>query len=203
MGGDFGAALGVVVDDGPAADAYRSIPRWSLMMTRISKRTFRSLAAVALVGAATACGSTVDVDHYSGTDVRTVGADSLFTGIDRQYSGLTDSATYAIRTTDAWAALWARASSRQSPAPPLPAVDFTRNMVLVVAMGARNTGGYSVAIDRVTDTDGGGRVVESTLSHPVNCVVTQALTAPFAAVVVPTTSLSVHFVNRTGERRCS
>jgi hypothetical protein len=172
-------------------------------MTRLSL-SLRTLIVAALAASAAACRSTVDVDHYSGgTDVRTVSGDSLFKGISPYYSGLTDSATYLIRDQAAWSALWTRIN-KNGGAMPLPVVDFSKDMIIVVAMGGRGTGGYGVTIDRVVDTDGGGRVVEATMSYAGrSCIVTQALTAPFAGVLVPATSKAVHFDLRSVVNNCS
>jgi PrcB C-terminal len=169
---------------------------------RLTSRSLCTLAAAAILGTA-ACRNSTIYDDYSGVDVVIVDAIPLFTGVNVSYSGLTDSATYAIRTNAEWTALWAKATSGQQPAPPVPVVDFSKNMVLLVAMGTRGTGGYGVTIDHVTDGGAGERIVESTLTHPVNCVVTQALTAPFAAVLAPASTVPVRFVNRSAEHRCS
>jgi hypothetical protein len=175
----------------------------STIMTRHLPSFIRAAAAGAAIAVVAACSAPGEpIGDDIGVDVSIGSADTLFTGANAYFSGLTDSAVYVVRTPAEWTALWAKATRNQSPAPPAPAVDFSRYMVLVVAMGSRPTTGYTVSIDRVADVDG-GRVVEATLTSPVHCVTGQAFTAPFAAVVAPLTALPVHFVNRAAQHRCS
>ncbi len=168
--------------------------------------TLRSAPArAALVGAAliaaAACGASGDSGlGPNATVVRTESADTLF--LRASFSGLSDSGTFAVRTADEWAGMWAKATRGQQPAAAAPTVDFSRNMVLLVAMGTRPSGGYVARIDRVYDASG-TRVVEATFTSPQNCLTTQALTAPYAAVIAPTTAAPVRFVTKAEVRRCS
>src|SRR5439155_15027409 len=57
-----------------------------------------------------------------------------------------DSVRIVVRDGDAWRAVWAQATSTQPSPPPLPAVDFTREMVLVVGAG-RMTPGDQIHVD--------------------------------------------------------
>lgn len=49
--------------------------------------------------------------------------------------GIPDSMNLVIRDEAAWRDVWRRATSTETSAPPLPAVDFDNEMVLVVAAG--------------------------------------------------------------------
>jgi hypothetical protein len=166
---------------------------------------FRSMPVrAALVGAAliaaAACGGSDDPGlGPNATIVRTESADTLF--LRASFSGLSDSGGYAVRTPDQWAGVWAKATRGQQPAAAAPTVDFSRNMVLLVAMGTRPSGGYTARIDRVYDADG-TRVVEATFTSPQNCLTIAAITAPCAAVIAPTTAAPVRFVTKAEVRRC-
>lgn len=72
-----------------------------------------------------------------------------------------DSVRIVVRDINMWATVWARATSTQRSAPPLPAVDFGSEMVLVVGAGKMSPGdqirvdsagvrrGYFVAVVRI------------------------------------------------------
>lgn len=62
--------------------------------------------------------------------------------------GIADSTRRVVRDVDAWQQAWSRATSRQEDPPPTPAVDFDRDMVLVVAAG-RSSPGDRIRIDSV------------------------------------------------------
>ena len=54
-----------------------------------------------------------------------------------------------IRDEDAWARLWERIHENVTPRPPLPAVDFSRHMLIAVATGTRPSGGFGIAVKSV------------------------------------------------------
>src|SRR2546430_16356309 len=57
------------------------------------------------------------------------------------YSGLVDAADLVISDSQTWAVIWARLNAGRQPDPPLPAVDFGTERVILVALGQRNSGG--------------------------------------------------------------
>ena len=84
---------------------------------------------------------------------------------------------------------------------PAPAdVDFSREWVAFYGLGVRNTGGYSAEILSVTNIASAELLVLETKSQSPgpDCIVTQAITYPFAAIkfeipeVVPTWATSEH-----------
>lgn len=61
----------------------------------------------------------------------------------------------------------------------IPAIDFTKSQVVVLFLGAKNTGGYSISIDRVEE-ENGKLVVYKKIEKPApGAMVTMALTSPF------------------------
>ena len=95
-------------------------------------------------------------------------------------SGITASERRVIRDDASYAQFWASLGAGGER----PAVDFTRDVVLAVAGGQRNTGGYSIAVDRV-NRSGSGVAVEVVETTPGRgCLMTQALTQPVDVVVV-------------------
>ena len=69
-------------------------------------------------------------------------------------------------------------------------------MVVLVAMGQRPTGGYSITVEGVYDASGRmfARVREK--SPGATCIVSEAFTAPVDAVRVPRRDGAVIFVER-------
>ena len=84
-----------------------------------------------------------------------------------------------IRDEQSWAGFWNRLGAFNRPA-----VDFTRDVVIAVASGQRSSGGYEIAVQRVTRTGNALSIdVVETAPGPT-CVTTQALTQPIDVVVV-------------------
>lgn len=70
-------------------------------------------------------------------------------------------------------------------AAPTP-VDFTSGRVLLVDMGRRNTGGYSIAVTSVTSGTNSVTVNIQLTKPRENCITTQAITNPYQFVFIPT-----------------
>jgi hypothetical protein len=82
-------------------------------------------------------------------------------------------------------------------------VDFTRDVVVAVAAGQRSTGGYEIAVDRVTQNNGelSVEVVERTPGP--NCMTSASLTQPVDVVIVPIADAqSWSFLERKEIRGC-
>ena len=109
-----------------------------------------------------------------------------------------------IRTELAWRVLRQHHNTvtqvidgQESPLPP-PAVDFSRETVLVATMGRRSSGGYSI---KFTDVRHAGDQVIATLKTtapgPAE-MVTMALSAPYAIIAIPRHEGPVEFRDSSG-----
>lgn len=107
----------------------------------------------------------------------------------------------AITTPKEWVDFWVRCY-RPGRGPSRPDVNFETDMVLVATMGPRDTGGYSIAFERIEHGDGVlvAHVVET--SPGPDCVVSQSLTAPATAILVHQPGVDVDFVERKAVNDC-
>ena len=108
--------------------------------------------------------------------------------------GLFDAAAQqVVRDQAAWQALWTRLHVNASPAPALPAVDFTRDMVVVAAMGTKSHGGYKIAITAAAE-DAGKVTVEVTETSPgARCMNAMMMTSPVVVAKLPRRAGDVTF----------
>ena len=114
-------------------------------------------------------------------------------GYFRFNSGLAQPLYTSVRDYRSWHAMWDRIVSRHGPKPLSPAIDFSKDMVLIAATGTRPTGGYRIQIVSVRDT---GREIIATAvrtSPGRSCGTTAALTAPADVVRVPTSANPVRW----------
>lgn len=68
----------------------------------------------------------------------------------------------------------------------VPNVDFTKNNVVALFMGQKNSGGYSISVRKVS-VDGDTTIVYIKTTKP-DGMTTMALTAPYSITVIPKTS---------------
>ena len=117
-------------------------------------------------------------------------------------SGVFEPARLVVRDEPLWRATWTAIWSRQEPPPDVPAVDFAGEMVVVVALGARPSGGHAIVVDSAT-LHGGTLVVHVRASAPgPRCAVTGAFTAPVDAARLPRHDGPIEFRERVEDRSC-
>jgi hypothetical protein len=113
-------------------------------------------------------------------------------------TGIGESRRLVIRDANAWAQFWSELGVGEQPS-----VDFNHDVVVAVAAGQRPTGGYEIAIDRVTQSDGQLTVEVVERTPGPNCMTTASLTQPVDVVVVPAADArSLSFLERKEIRGC-
>ena len=85
-----------------------------------------------------------------------------------------------MKTAAAWKQLW----QQHSPDRPLPAVDFTKEMVVGVFMGSRPTAGYNLEIVSATENNGTLVVRYREAMPPRGTMTAQVVTSPYHLVTV-------------------
>jgi hypothetical protein len=94
-----------------------------------------------------------------------------------------------VRSAAEWAALWKDHGVREAA----PAVDFSREMVVGVFLGGRNTGGYGVEIVRAVGNGAVMTVQYVETSPGRDTITTQMLTAPYHLAAMPMHDGEVRF----------
>jgi hypothetical protein len=108
-----------------------------------------------------------------------------------------------IKTRGEFTDLWKRLLAPLSPdrwVPPMPEVDFSKEMVIVAAMGQRPSSGYGIIIDGACECDGRVEVYVSSNENACGGAAFPVMTAPADAVRLPQTNLPVVF--REIQARC-
>jgi hypothetical protein len=129
-------------------------------------------------------------------------AQASFTRIlTQRTSGFDEEAERVIRDQAALESAW-KTLFNGIPGNAPPAVDFTRETVLLVALGGRSTGGHAVRIDAVSRA-GNGAVVQYTATSPgPGCMTTQSLTSPVEVVRTARIEGAVRFERRSIVQPC-
>jgi hypothetical protein len=117
-------------------------------------------------------------------------------------SGVVDSTRSVITDNTAFSALWAQAFRFVSEAPPVPTIDFTREMLIAASLGTRPSGGYSITVDSVTSGGSELAIFVSAIAPGSTCAVTGALTHPVVIVAIPRTAGVPRFMESAARRSC-
>jgi hypothetical protein len=96
------------------------------------------------------------------------------------HTGIQEPRRQVIQDAAAWTQFWSELGMGDRPE-----VDFTHEVVIAVASGQQRSGGFSIAVERVTQQEGdlAIRVVETSPGR--NCVTTSELTQPVDVVTIP------------------
>ena len=102
-----------------------------------------------------------------------------------------------IKSRNEFGDFWKRLTEGIPPgqwAPALPEIDFSKEMIIVAAMGVRPSPGYAVIIDGACEVDGHVEVFVTSIEEGATCgPVPGVVTAPADAVRIPQTDLPVVF----------
>jgi hypothetical protein len=108
----------------------------------------------------------------------------------------------AIRTQDAWAALWS-ANSKNPNAPPIPKIDFQHFILLIADTGVKPSSGYSnvfTSVDTLPAFMAGAPPSKNpvTLVHiveigPGSCPAAAVLTGSVSYALIAQTTNDIHF----------
>ena len=102
--------------------------------------------------------------------------------IDRgDHSNMDDAKQVAVKTAAAFRQLW----QQHSPDRPLPAVDFSKEMVVGVFLGSRPTAGYTLEIVSAIQANGTLVVRYREAVPSAGTMTAQVITSPFHLVTVP------------------
>jgi len=107
------------------------------------------------------------------------------TSLNAAVDAFASETTLVIHDQKSWEDLWSKMIARVSPAPPVPAVDFTKNVLLVAASGTQVTGGYSMVITDATESSGSITVNVTASTPGSSCVVSQGLSSPVDLATIP------------------
>lgn len=136
---------------------------------------------------------------FASTDVSVAGPVEFSVLADGTNASLIEGpVNYRITQKEELAALWEMLGRTDLA----PAVNFEKSEVLAVFDGERATGGYSVAIESITNTEDTRTVL---IQHTVpgeGCMTMQSLTYPYTLIEVPKTTLSLTHTRETVEMSC-
>jgi hypothetical protein len=113
------------------------------------------------------------------------------------YSGLVDSLRIVVRDSTAWRELWQQINRPFLPRPPLPSVDFQREMVVVAALGARPNTGFNVVIEGAEEDSAGIEVNVRRSSPGAGCPVGAAMSQPVDLARMPASGRALRFRERS------
>lgn len=139
---------------------------------------------------------------HAPTEAAELSSEEVDTLFGSEISGIMERRRSVVRTPSAWADAWAEITGPMISAEPVPEVDFTTRQVLVLAMGGRPSGGYSIRLGALSQLGDTLYAVVRETSPAAGCLTSQALTQPVAVLAVPLHGVRVEFVEERALLDC-
>jgi hypothetical protein len=108
-------------------------------------------------------------------------------------SGITSAQERVVRDAEGWRRLWQEHEAGGPGNRSLHAVDFSRQVCIAIFAGQRPTGGFTVTVEKATESASGLEVAYRVTGPPPGAIVSQALTSPFQIVAVESRAAPVRF----------
>lgn len=109
------------------------------------------------------------------------------------HGGISQRSRSVIRNRDEWNKLWKQIAGVGPDRPPPPEVDFTREMLIVAAMGEKPSTGYEILIDGACEVNNQIEVSVRSVDYLKCGLQPQVVTAPLDIVRMPRTELPLVF----------
>lgn len=104
-----------------------------------------------------------------------------------------------IRDPVTWNRTWTAYVGTHTP---VPTVDFKTEMIILIQIGYRGTGGYEVNVTRIEEQEAKLVVYYTERQPGKNCHVTFAVTHPFQIIKLPEIGKEVTFIKTVQRRNC-
>jgi hypothetical protein len=117
-------------------------------------------------------------------------------------SGIPSEMLSVIQDETAWKTFWTMIQSKQTPAPPAPAVDFSRDMIVVAAAGMKPSTGYAMQVISASEAKGEIVVTVEATSPGAGCLNAMMMTSPVDIARIPKRDGKVRFDVKRVVRDC-
>ena len=114
-----------------------------------------------------------------------------------QASGMRNAGAQVVARQEPWAQLWEQIVLGRAPKPPLPAIDFEKNILIVATLGETGDSCTQVRIDQVSRRSGILDVTISEIRRPPSCSCPPVVVNPVHVVAVPRAATGATYNWRT------
>ena len=117
--------------------------------------------------------------------------------LNDKYSGIRTQREELIASQARWQTVWDEIMSTRSPKPALPSVDFSRDVVILAALGQSGDACRGIAVEDVDHVSELLRVSIKETRSPSSCVCPPVAVQPVDVVTVPRRSTTAVFSRRS------
>lgn len=165
-------------------------------------RPIYRLLLVLVITALSSCRSAVEPNTVTAVDVQLTRLQEKDSVSFLNASTLHAPERIIVRSDDEWRELWLRLWGHAPGLPVLPAVDFSRELLIVAAAGDVGSSGYDILLDGVTIQQDRLIVRVRSISPGPTCGVYWVMMQPVDVARISRTALPIEFDERSEKRVC-
>jgi len=109
------------------------------------------------------------------------------------YGGMTDSKFIVIKEETTLNEIYKLINKNKSPGIKIPIINFEKETVLVLFLGEKSSGGYSIAVEQILDENEKVTVKYKVTLLKLGEMVTTVMTQPYCIIKIPKTLKEVGF----------
>ncbi|RMZ50576.1 protease complex subunit PrcB family protein [Flavobacteriaceae bacterium PRS1] len=109
------------------------------------------------------------------------------------YGGMTDSKFIVIKEETTLNEIYKLINKNKSPGIKIPIINFEKETVLVLFLGEKSSGGYSIAVEQILDENEKVTVKYKVTLPKLGEMVTTVMTQPYCIIKIPKTLKEVGF----------
>ena len=109
------------------------------------------------------------------------------------YGGMTDSKFIVIKEETTLNEIYKLINKNKSPGIKIPIINFEKETVLVLFLGEKSSGGYSIAVEQILDENEKVTVKYKVTLPKLGEMVTTVITQPYCIIKIPKTLKEVGF----------
>lgn len=117
-------------------------------------------------------------------------------------SGYMEKKNLIIASTEAYDEAWNELFSNFMKKPPVPAINFETSMVILVTMGEKTNGGYSIHVKSITENEKDVVVLIEERIPAKNCMTTSVIVYPAQLIELPATDKEIIFTTEENIYSC-
>lgn len=119
-----------------------------------------------------------------------VAFNEIKTGENSAYSKFT---TLEIHSFKELSASWTKLFAKYDRKPPIPTIDYEKNMLLVVALGERSNAGYAIKVKSIMESKNELSVITEETKPGNTCNSAMVMAYPFQLIEIPKTEKPIKF----------
>jgi lysyl-tRNA synthetase class I len=109
------------------------------------------------------------------------------------YGGMADSNHLVIKDTESLVNIYELINKGRIPALDIPTINFNKETVIALFLGEKNSGGYSIAVEKIMSINGKVTVTYKITTPKPGNMVSSVMTQPFCIVKMPKSSNEIVF----------